>query len=263
MGFAVIHVRAVVELVQGARSEPGRRLRMESSCRLDRARRHGILKPGRFSREVVRTMALKRIRWVRRGMAAVCLVSAVSCALSSVLGLGWFTRGMALHVDEGAVEFAWGGTLQSRALLGAMSAMARAGMVQWSSPLPPPPARGLSQSASWERGGARSPLGIADLLTHDFSLAIWRPEIRCGLGSWLVVAPLWIPIVLSSGGWVFLAFRAKRYGAEHCGTCGYCLRGNTSGVCPESGTAVVRQSPVSAEIGQVTRVQTPQHGNGE
>lgn len=67
----------------------------------------------------------------------------------------------------------------------------------------------------------------------------WLPKWRFGYtGEWLVLIPLWIPLLV-----VFLIFllyrrRSGMVGVSACKRCGYNLTGNVSGVCPECGTAV-------------------------
>ena len=54
-----------------------------------------------------------------------------------------------------------------------------------------------------------------------------------------VVVPLWLPI-LGSGLITALlaAVPSRRAARDLCTTCRYCLLGNTSGICPECGTAI-------------------------
>ena len=50
--------------------------------------------------------------------------------------------------------------------------------------------------------------------------------------------PLWIPLALAAIPTLALWRRDRRPGPGHCPTCHYNLTGNTSGVCPECGTAI-------------------------
>lgn len=70
---------------------------------------------------------------------------------------------------------------------------------------------------------------------------MWTPTIpRNGM-----LLPLWIPVLLlliTAVRPVWRArLRAKRTARGECLSCGYCLTGNTSGVCPECGTALERK----------------------
>ncbi len=55
--------------------------------------------------------------------------------------------------------------------------------------------------------------------------------------SWIAV-PFWLPTLIAAATTTFL-FRWSRRSCPpgHCHVCGYSLTGNTSGVCPECGTA--------------------------
>lgn len=61
---------------------------------------------------------------------------------------------------------------------------------------------------------------------------------RVPSGYWGIVCPLWIPIVMAAAGAVLFHRRARPRRVGHCFKCDYDLTGNTSGICPECGTAV-------------------------
>ena len=57
-----------------------------------------------------------------------------------------------------------------------------------------------------------------------------------------VDVPLWCPFLVLLGPTLFLWWRDRRRSrAGHCRRCDYDLTGNTSGVCPECGTEVVKR----------------------
>ena len=66
---------------------------------------------------------------------------------------------------------------------------------------------------------------------------------KCGAGSsyfGAIVIPMWFAAavtVLLPGRWIYQHF-GRRELPEHCGSCGYCLKGNLSGVCPECGMKI-------------------------
>ena len=64
-------------------------------------------------------------------------------------------------------------------------------------------------------------------------------------GGWFMVVPLWPLIVSLAVAGAYSSWRRRRPRTGHCVTCGYNLKGNVSGVCPECGTAVER--PLSEE----------------
>ena len=62
-------------------------------------------------------------------------------------------------------------------------------------------------------------------------------------GAWSVGIPLtylFILFAILPGVWAIRFYRTRRTPEGHCISCGYNLAGNTSGVCPECGTAVAR-----------------------
>ena len=64
------------------------------------------------------------------------------------------------------------------------------------------------------------------------SIEIGHPSTR--RTDLTVIIPLWIPILLV-GIPMFLLWRRGRIPLGHCSSCGYNLRGNVSGACPECG----------------------------
>ncbi|RJP41939.1 MAG: hypothetical protein C4547_01180 [Phycisphaerales bacterium] len=67
-------------------------------------------------------------------------------------------------------------------------------------------------------------------------LGLWPARWPQGNGDTLVTVPLWMPLVILAA--LAIATRpAVRQRPGYCRKCGYDLRGNTSGVCPECGEA--------------------------
>jgi hypothetical protein len=71
------------------------------------------------------------------------------------------------------------------------------------------------------------------------------------LYAWMVSVPLWIPFLVGLfpiTSWIVMSIRRKP-GAGHCESCGYNLRSNVSGICPECGTVIenVELAPASSE----------------
>jgi hypothetical protein len=62
-------------------------------------------------------------------------------------------------------------------------------------------------------------------------------------GLRFLVLPYWLPVGLTAAGSVpvFVLWKRRRRPAGYCGRCSYNLTGNTSGVCPECGTALARK----------------------
>lgn len=63
------------------------------------------------------------------------------------------------------------------------------------------------------------------------------PHAYSGVARTFVYLPLWIPLLLLTL-FAGLRVRWRPVPPGHCTHCGYSLIGNTSGVCPECGTAV-------------------------
>lgn len=71
----------------------------------------------------------------------------------------------------------------------------------------------------------------------------WSPYYRnfAPRRVWDVGTPLWIPFLLTATPTAFLLWRdRRRIPPGHCLKCGYNLKGNVSGVCPECGTKIER-----------------------
>ncbi len=66
----------------------------------------------------------------------------------------------------------------------------------------------------------------------DWSDLVWLPE---SLGTGIVVIPIWIPFAVTAVPTAFLFYRDRRHPRGHCQGCGYDLKGNVSGRCPECG----------------------------
>ena len=70
------------------------------------------------------------------------------------------------------------------------------------------------------------------------------------VSAWAIEVPLWLPTgLLVLGVWV--TSRRSKVPGDGCRICGYCLRGNVSGVCPECGTPVTQHPAVA--VGRVRR----------
>ena len=65
---------------------------------------------------------------------------------------------------------------------------------------------------------------------------MWRPRFEGQQGAWVLVLPLWIPLLLVAAPTAWLWWRDRRFPSGHCQPCGYDLTGNVTGVCPECGT---------------------------
>lgn len=69
----------------------------------------------------------------------------------------------------------------------------------------------------------------------------WTPSFESEPGGWMTVLPLWLPLVLSAIPTVILWRLNRRRGPGCCQKCGYDLRGNISGICPECGQAATKE----------------------
>jgi hypothetical protein len=76
---------------------------------------------------------------------------------------------------------------------------------------------------------------IVILLVGFLSSPSWRPSLEGRILS----VPLWMPFLLVATSTVIFFWRDRSIPPNHCQRCRYNLTGNTSGVCPECGTAVV------------------------
>lgn len=72
-----------------------------------------------------------------------------------------------------------------------------------------------------------------------YTRTVWRPRWERMAKGVVVSIPLWIPIVLVAVPTAYLFWHDRRHPTSgHCRNCGYNLTANTSGVCPECGTAI-------------------------
>lgn len=78
------------------------------------------------------------------------------------------------------------------------------------------------------------------------NLGFIYPRIQKWPGQRLIVLPLWIPwaTVALLGFWSGYHIRKTQL-PGHCRFCGYNLRGNVSGVCPECGEPIADAAPYS------------------
>jgi hypothetical protein len=80
---------------------------------------------------------------------------------------------------------------------------------------------------------------------------VWLPHFvhyrRVGPDYYRIQIPLWMLVLLFALPTAFLFWRDRRLiPPGHCKKCSYSLTGNTSGVCPECGTAVHSDTDVPA-----------------
>ncbi len=89
---------------------------------------------------------------------------------------------------------------------------------------------------SWTVGSARGRASGSTRTTQERSTwLVWWPRVfslSFGIGARL---PLWIPVFIVALPTGYLFYRDPRYPPGHCQGCGYNLKGNVSGVCPECG----------------------------
>lgn len=83
--------------------------------------------------------------------------------------------------------------------------------------------------------------GIESSKDFDVSIAAWQPLTA----SMIPVLVLWRRIR-----------KDRRAPAGHCRQCRYCLRGNTSGVCPECGTKILDAPGLSEQVEDLGNRQT-------
>lgn len=87
------------------------------------------------------------------------------------------------------------------------------------------------------------------VLTHQNPASNWHGRLRYGLllpslehdeskNYWEGYLPLWLPFLMFAAPTAFLWYRDRRIPAGHCQACGYDLRGNVSGICPECGKQI-------------------------
>ncbi len=79
----------------------------------------------------------------------------------------------------------------------------------------------------------------------------WMPYFERTFFGFYVSVPLWILLLLVVVPTVFLFWHDRMYPGHCCQRCGYDLRGNISGVCPECGQALVQswvRTPDSATL---------------
>ena len=79
---------------------------------------------------------------------------------------------------------------------------------------------------------------IGPLGKHDIIRWSLAPGWSSMPGAWWVYVPLWPFVLLPAlvAGWLWR--RERLPGPGHCQRCGYNLRGNVSGVCPECGVTI-------------------------
>lgn len=66
----------------------------------------------------------------------------------------------------------------------------------------------------------------------------WRPDLHTAKHFWQLDVPLWLLLAAVALPTAFLFWRDRpHYGPHQCQRCGYDLTGNTTGRCPECGTA--------------------------
>ncbi len=75
----------------------------------------------------------------------------------------------------------------------------------------------------------------------------WSVELNNSWAAYYVVIPLWLPFLFIAlpTGFLFWSDHRKRTRVGHCTTCGYDLKGNTTGRCPECGATTVARAASS------------------
>jgi hypothetical protein len=149
--------------------------------------------------------AMRRYRKLR-ALSIVSLTLSICLFLASLLCF-WSYHGYQMGLDCG------GGVLEITVMSG--------------------PTIHLSPVPSWTVGALPTyfPLG-------------WLPKLSKKAvpisGFWViqVAIPLWIPMVISAVAAFFFHRIGKPTAIGHCAKCGYNLKGNTSGVCPECGSPI-------------------------
>ena len=156
-----------------------------------------------------------------RGMTRAGVV----CCILILMAWFWSTRTSALYARDDWTVNLFSGTMrfeQSRLV---------AAQVTLNSRLHPP------STTIW------SVVTLPSGLTSTYGFRGW--EFTFGPRGRLVILPIWIiftATALTTLGCALLCRWRGRRG--HCFECGYCLTGNTSGVCPECGA----EAPASVKI---------------
>lgn len=72
----------------------------------------------------------------------------------------------------------------------------------------------------------------------------WRPGVHNVRHFTAIIVPFWLTLAVVAPPTLLLIWldRRHRYGPHQCPRCGYDLTGNTSGRCPECGTAVASRA---------------------
>ncbi|HEY8750526.1 MAG TPA: hypothetical protein VIM11_21260 [Tepidisphaeraceae bacterium] len=102
---------------------------------------------------------------------------------------------------------------------------------------------GLAGNRWWNQMGFR--ITACD---KPFCVVAFRSKALDWRRQWWINVPHWSVAASFAGppAWWFVTFRRRRHRrANACPTCGYNLTGNTSGICPECGTAVVENVTIT------------------
>jgi len=95
---------------------------------------------------------------------------------------------------------------------------------------------------AWLSGGANVPASMWGwrILPSQIPLAYWQwiPSIRYRGGQVVIWVPLWVPFLCIAIPTAYIFYCDRRIPPHCCPSCGYDLRGNVSGVCPECGRMI-------------------------
>jgi len=97
---------------------------------------------------------------------------------------------------------------------------------------------------TWPPGTPLYPASRSQAFSSSFRIweVLWLPRlgvpdaiVSLAAGYQQLTCPLWIPFVFTALPTAYLFWRDRRHPPGHCQRCGYNLKGNESGVCPECG----------------------------
>lgn len=111
--------------------------------------------------------------------------------------------------------------------------------LDWTNPNFQRSVRNLSGFRSWR---------ARDLSLRLRDIRLWPTRQDYGSGSMLLALPMWLPLafLLAASSLAFWARQRRAMATGRCIRCGYDLRGNVSGKCPECGLGVPIIPPIPA-----------------